>query len=443
VPYVPDANNASEPTSGRPAGTAAAEFRAIKQKIASLIAGMVVATAAGANSADVQTYIMPDVNDRPAMVAGGWLPWNLNQQWGGAGCMPFHTVDAATGVEYKFDAFDCYIEVDTSANTGAVAGNFYQYQVITPSKNVSMQAVWLKLNKTGNPVDNATVKLWSVAAGVPNAVIATANVINGKQITSDGSGQYYRFSFAVAQALVAGTQYIITLEKSAGPDAANFYGWFRKTTTKYPNNLCGAGTNAPVWTPLNTASGVFICEAQASDQPIQSAGQFNGRIVGSGAGNPVNRSTAYCNPLRNFLPLFHPNGWSIYIRGKSWTKDATMFEALYGLHHDRINVRCAAATGFITVTIYEQDGTVNTLAGTSDASTAAFKDILIVGQQYERRRRLSVRSTLALVVSGLLKEAAVTGQTYTFRSADAEARHMHGSWVGFSSFQQRYVHKTQ
>jgi hypothetical protein len=365
--YIPDASNVAEPISGRPAGTAAAEFRAIKQKIVSVIAGMVVATGAGANPADVQTFIQPDVNDRPSMVAGGWLPWNLNQQWGGAGCMPMHMVDSATGVEYKFDAFDAYVEAQSDAPVagraiGSVAGNYYDYQVITPAKNVGLQAIWKKVYKTGNPVDNLTLQLWSVAAGVPSALIATANVINGKQITSDTSGQAYRFTFPVVQNLIAGTQYMIVMFKSAGVDAANFYFIPQKSPTKYPSNLSGSGTIAPVWTAANTTSTWFICEAQASDQPIQSAGQFNGRIVGT-EGNPINRSTAYCKPLREFFPLFHPNGWSIHIRGKSWTKDRTIFEAMYGIHHDRINVRCAAATGFTTVTIYEQDGTVNTLAG--------------------------------------------------------------------------------
>jgi hypothetical protein len=82
---------------------------------------------------------------------------------------------------------------------------------------------------------------------------------------------------------------------------------------------------------------------------IQSAGTFNGRIVGT-EGNPINRSVGYIKPLREFFPLFHPNGWSILLRGKSWTKDKTIADVMYGLHHDRINIRSATATGFTTVT---------------------------------------------------------------------------------------------
>jgi hypothetical protein len=195
----------------------------------------------------------------------------------------------------------------------------------------------------------------------------------------DVSGQWYRFSFAAVQALVAGTQYMITLEKSGGVDAVNFYRWKGAQPNKNPNNLFSNGTAVPAWTPANTASGNIIAEAQASDQVVQSVGTFNGRIVGF-EGNPINHSVGFIKPLREFFPLFNPNGWSVLLRGKNWTKDKTIAEIMYGLHHDRINVRSAVATGFTTVTLYKQDGTVVTLVGTSDISSASYKDILIVGR---------------------------------------------------------------
>lgn len=324
------------------------------------------------------TYIGPNIDDRPAITAGGWLPWNINQQWGGAP-MPFHMMDSATDTEYKFDAFDCYINDNVAVACGIDAARYYQYQVITPSKNLSVQAFWRKVAKVGNPVDNFTLQLYTVAAGVPGALIATANVINGKQITTDTFGQWYRFSFAAVQALVAGTQYMLVMSKSAGVDAANYYQLKGDSSTKYPNNLQGIGTVVPAWTATNTTAQCFICEAQASDQPIQSAGQFTGRLLGL-EGNPINRSVGYCKPLRDFFPLFAPDGWSISIRGKSWTKDRTICELMYGLHHDRINIRCGAGTGYVTVTTYESDSTVLTTTGINDVSAAAFKDIMIVGR---------------------------------------------------------------
>lgn len=378
--YVVDVNNTSSPTDQQGATQGAEEVRALKTKLAAAVAGAFIVTATGTNAADITTYIRPDVNDRPSMVAGGWLPWNLNQQWGGAGCMPFHMIDSATGVEFKFDAFDGYIEDNNFQNIGSAAGNINNYQGINPAKNLSLQAIWIKLYKVLNPIDNVTLQLWSVAAGIPNALIATANVINGKQITSDTNGQFYRFAFAAVQALVAGIQYVFVMTKSGGVDAANFYNIKGKAAaTKYPNNLQGIGTAVPAWTPTNTTSNNFICEAQASDQPIQTLGQFAGRLLGT-EGNPINRSVGYCKPLREFFPLQDPTGWSIHIRGKSFTKDRTFFEAMYGLHHDRINVRSLAATGLTTVTIYKQDGTVVTLSGTTDISTNTFKDIMIVGR---------------------------------------------------------------
>lgn len=379
--YVVNPTDAASPTDAQGSKQGAEELRALKARTNAMGAGAIVVSAASANPADVVTFIQPDINDRPAMVAGGWLPWNLNQQWGGAGSIPFHLIDSATGTEYKFDAFDQYIDTTDSSAMGDAAARHYLYQVITPAKNIGLQAIWFKISKNaGNPVDNIIVKLWSVAAGIPNAVIATANVVNGKQIVNDTFGQWVRFSFAVVQNLIANTQYICTLEKSGGVDAGNNYVVQRKfTVSRYPNNLSGTGTVVPAWTAANTTSYAFIAEAQASDQPIQSAGTFAGRIIGS-EGTPINRSVAWNKPLKDFMPLFNTNGWSILIRGKTWTKDRTIFDAVYGIHHDRINVRSQAATGFTVVTVYEQDGTVNTITGTSDISGAAYKDIMIVGR---------------------------------------------------------------
>lgn len=386
--YVPDANNLAEPIDGRPAGTAAAEFRAIKAKLASIVAGAFVATAAGANAQDIQTFIQPDVNDRPAITAGGWLPWNMNQQWGGAP-MPFHLIDSVTGTEFKFDSLDSYLggqeDMSNNSDVAQAVGNFYHYQGFTSSKAQSLQAIWIKVGKVGNPVDNLILKLWSVAAGLPNALIATANVINGKQIgavtaSATPNMLWVRFSFAVVQALVANTQYIFTLEKSGGVDAANYYRLAGKdTVTPFPNNLQGVGTAVPAWTATNTRSLAFIAEPQASDQIVLTAGTYNGRIVGS-EGSPINHSVGFCKPIREFVPLLNPNGWSIFIRGKSWTKDRTILDLVYGLHHDRINLRSAVATGFPTVTVYKTDGTVVTITGISDLSANTYKDLMIVGR---------------------------------------------------------------
>lgn len=361
-----------------------------------------------------RTLVEPVLSDRPAMVAGGWLPWNLNQQWGGAP-MPFHLVDSATGTEFKFDAFDAYIEpygvTAQEFNFGDAAGSYFRAQSIVAPKNQSLQAIWVKIYKVANPVDNVTLKLWSVAAGVPNAIIATANTINGKQITSDAAGQWYRFSFAAVQALVAGTQYMITLEKSGGLDAVNFYRWKGAQPNKNPNNLFSNGTAVPAWTPANTASGNIIAEAQASDQVVQAGGTFSAKIVGS-EGNPINHSVGFIKPLREFFPLFSPNGWSILIRGKTWTKDRTIAELMYGLHHDRINIRSATVTGITTVTVYKTDGTVVTLVGAADVSGATYKDILITGRSVgDGADYLRIYTGIANVWA---KEAELTAQTFTF-----------------------------
>jgi hypothetical protein len=80
--YVVDPNNPASPTNTQGATQGAEELRALKLKSACIVAGGFISSGASANAADVQTFIQPDVNDRPAMVAGGWLPWNLKSTVG-------------------------------------------------------------------------------------------------------------------------------------------------------------------------------------------------------------------------------------------------------------------------------------------------------------------------------------------------------------------------
>jgi hypothetical protein len=375
MPYTPDPNDITQPQGSVDASTAASEFRALKAKIAAMISGLFTTTAVNTNPFGLVNLLHPSANDfGKEIVASGWDFCGRNQQWGGAPSF-YHLVDSATGVQYKFESFDGYIEdAGTFLSIGDIAGEYYRYQVITVPKNLSLSALWLKGYKIGNPVDNATIQLYSVAAGIPNALIATANVINGKQITSDANGQWYRFVFAVPQALIQNTQYMIVISKSAGIDAANFYAFKAKASSKYPNNLEGAGTVVPAWTPANTVSFVFLCEAQASDQVHQAGGQFENKLVGYDA-NPVNRGGALCQDLKSLK--WNPKKGTILIRGASFTKGKPIFDALYGLHHDRLVLYADSISGVGKVSLFQQNGTVSTIVGTTDLSTITFKDISI------------------------------------------------------------------
>jgi hypothetical protein len=134
--YVVNANDASTPTEDQGATQGAEELRALKTKIASVVAGAIVVGAAAATPADLVTLVQPDVNDRPSMVAGGWLPWNLNQQWGGAP-MPFHLVDSMR-LELNINLMhltSILILIDVDFNfVGNVAGTILCYQALPQLK---------------------------------------------------------------------------------------------------------------------------------------------------------------------------------------------------------------------------------------------------------------------------------------------------------------------
>jgi hypothetical protein len=381
--YPVNPNDPSTPTNDQGATQGAEELRALKTKIASLVAGLFLTGATNTNAYALTNLLHPSAGTQGrGVVASGWDFAGRNQQWGGAPAW-FEQVDAATGTLYKFEAFDGYVDDDGSTRAmGSAAGTVYEYQVITAPKNLSIQAYWGKLYKILNPVDNVFVQLWSVAAGVPGALIATSAVISGKQITSKTDGAMYRFAFASAQALVAGTQYIIAFTRSGAVDAANYYGLKIRnaTATKYPNNLCGAGTAAFAWTPANTTTLIFMAEAQASDQVLQSGGLFDWQLVGFDPTTYLNRMGALNNRLVDMK--WNVKKGTIVIRGNSFGKGKTFFDALYGLHHDRLVAYTNAVTGIPSVSILQKDGTVSTISGTSDISGTTPRDIFIEYRSY-------------------------------------------------------------
>lgn len=419
--YPVNPNDATSPTDTQGAKQGAEELRALKGKVNGIVAGaitLIVANYAGPAGLVDFLHINSRYSHRD-LIADGWMPSWFNQQWGG-GPHYHELLDWATGVQYKFEAFDGYVDDEgtspaTLIDIGSAAARYKQYQSFNPSKNLSLQAVWCKFYKIANPTDNIVLELWSAGAGVPNALIATANVISGKQVTSDSAGQWYRFSFAAVQALVAGTTYYWVLTRSGAADAVNYYHSKGKGTTRFPNNLHGFGTVVPAWTATNTISKMFLVEAQVSDQSLTAGGTFNDGKYTFYEGNPINRTNSRSKELRDFKD-FHPDDFTLALWGGSYTKDKTILDITYGLDHDRIVLRSKAATGLPELTIYERDGTVATVTGVTDVSTAGDKLLSI-----RVRAKNDGADTIQIWVNGA-KEAELTLASYDLDELFAQAQ---------------------
>ena len=102
------------------------------------------------------------------IVRAGWKPAFFNQQWGGApilgGLDGDLTMDYATGYVENQNVM-LYIGYSDAANSLGAQG-FKVQQAIT------VQAVWLKFHKVGNPTGNFQVSIYSDTANNPNAAIA-------------------------------------------------------------------------------------------------------------------------------------------------------------------------------------------------------------------------------------------------------------------------------
>lgn len=436
--YTPDANDLAEPTSGRPAGTAAAEFRALKAKIASIVAGAVLVGAANyAGPSGLVDFLHIDSRySHRDLAADGWHPAFFNQQWGGSPHY-YELIDSATGTPIKFEAATGFIDHQESVVFGNVAGAGYgRGNGFKVSKNTTIKAIWVKLGTSGNPTDNVELKIWQDVAGVPGgAVIAngTANTINGRRITSTNDGNFwYRFTFATPPAVVANTQYHWVVDRSGAADAVNYYNTARVSTTSiYPHGLGSNQTNADVFASEPLSDHLFLVELADVDQSITTGGVFNDGKYTFFEGNPLNQSNARCKDLKDFKG-FTVQDFTLALYGASWTKDKTILDITYGLDHDRIVLRCNAATGFPALTIYEKDGTVATVTGTTDISTATNR---LIGIRV--RAKNDGADTIQVWVNGT-KEAELTAQSYDFDELFAQSRigtfWLGGGWALASAF---------
>lgn len=429
--YTPDANDLAEPTSGRPAGTAAAEFRAIKAKIASIVAGSVLVGAANyvGPSGLVDFLHIDSRYSHRDLVADGWYPAFFNQQWGGSPHY-YELNDAATGTVSKFEAATGYIEYEQLVAFGNVAGaGFGRGQGFKVSKNTTVKAIWLRLVSILNPTDNVRVRIFNDAAGVPGAVIAngTANTISGRRVanynTTTGYSAWYKFTFAIPPTVNANTQYHWVVDRSGAADAANYYNVARRTTTaQYPHGVGCNSTNADVMATEPGTDHLFLLESVDADQSITTGGVFNDGKYTFFEGTPLNQSNARCKDLKD-LKGFTVQDFTLALYGASWTKDKTILDITYGLDHDRIVLRCNPATGFPSLTIYEKDGTIATVTGTTDISTATNR---LIGIRV--RARNDGADTIQVWVNGT-KEAELTAQSYEFDEVFVQAQ-LGTFWLG-------------
>ena len=324
----------------------------------------------------------------------GFLPSWFNQQWGGAqwGTLPDGSFGSvATGS----------IEDNGTASVSAAAGNYYISQGFKVSESFTLDSIWVKLYKVGNPTYNLTARIYSDTASSPNAAIGSAATISAKLFTSKTDGEWYQIT-GLAAALTAGTQYHIVLSSLAAVDASNYVVWkVSSGSKKYPHGNYNTGTSVPAWTPTTTTANCFLIQNPAANSLIQSGGMFDYKLSFA-PGTPVNQSRSVAQPLANF---YDGKTCSVLYRG-TFAISTNVWDFTYGLDHDRITLTINSS-GYPVLSIYESDRTVATVTGTGSVASGNH-DVGI------RVRTMADGADYAtLYVDGVSVGTPLTAQTFT------------------------------
>jgi len=381
--------------------------------------------------ADLTQLLYPSVhgsyND---IYRGGWRPFWFNQQWGGAfgGERPYGHDSEHAWFETGHIAKDYFYEIGSAANRTWRAQGFKVSQAST------VEAVWLKLYKNGNPQKDAEPLEVHIASslddGSGTTIVAngTANAINGHSmaaaginwpITSNTDGEWYRFTFASSPTLAANTTYYSVM-KTTGADAVNYFNWAVALTNvgHYPHGNYWDGDDATPanWTEDTARDFCFLIEATSATQLLQSGGQFDG-LLKFVEGNPLDQSQSLVREMKDFWDD-QEFTYRIVTEG-ALTASKPVMDAMWGFDHDRI-VLYVDGSNHLVLKAYESDGTVHTVTGTTDVVAAGVKDIWV-----HVCSKNDGSDVVEITLNGTAEGTPVTSASILFDDDFVELGHIH------------------
>jgi len=360
---------------------------------------------------------------------GGWRPFWFNQQWGGAfgGERPY-------GHDSEHVWFETgYIEHNNPAGLGSAVSTTWRAQAFKVSKALDVEAVWVHMWKFGNPQKNTEPLEIHIASSLDNGagttIIAngTANAINGHSmaaagenwpITSNTDGEWYRCIFAVNPTLAANTTYYLVW-KATGADGTNYFRIARQQTTcTYPHGNRWAGDNATPanWTESTTYVLDFLIEATSATQLLQSGGQFDG-LLKFIEGNPLDQSQSLVREMKDFWD--DQEFTCRIVTEGTLTISKPFLDAMWGFDHDRI-VLYVDGSEHLVLKVYESDGTVHTVTGTTDVVAAGVKDIWV-----HVRSKNDGSDVVEMTLNGAAEGTPVTSASILFDNDFVELGHVH------------------
>ncbi len=138
-----------------------------------------------------------------------------------------------------------YIGGDNSDNS--TFDNNWFAQTFTPTITESINGVWLKGYRVGDPND-ITVAVRATVGSLPTGADLVSGSINGSVFTADTDGDWYQWTFSEDQIVVSGTEYSLVVRASTG-DATNYFAWRKNTAGTYADGQMAYSINSGVaWT---------------------------------------------------------------------------------------------------------------------------------------------------------------------------------------------------
>lgn len=430
MPYTVNPADSSRPLDSDDASLGAAEFRALKARVNQLAGAGTLPVSQTLNQSGLRNLLYPSSDGFwRDIYKSGWKPGFFNQQWGGVN-VGFELDDVNTDVPVRFEA--PYTQVSIG-NTGGnlfpindIAGRFYQCFPVKVGETQTIQSVWLKLIKTGNPTGNLTVRLIADSGGtIPASNVpitnGTSNAVSSRIITSRTQGDWYRFVFSIPPSLTANTQYWIVVGISTATDASNYISNCGNLIAQSDHpfaNKAATGTSAGVFTANTISIAPVLLETVVANQFFQtSLGYFNSALRFNES-SPINQSKVINQPMVNF---FDGREFTALHRISNGVKGKPFADYIYGIDNNRIQLTCQAVTGVTQVTLYDTNGTATTVNGSTDLTTGSLSDVAIyirmVGDGAD---------FIQLWVNGIM-EASTTLATYLM---DRGFKDLGTAWLG-------------
>ena len=200
-----------------------------------------------------------------------------------------------------------------------------------------------------------------------------------------------------------GTDLTLLADHITGYDASNYYYLALNIQGKYPHGVtCIQAAGSGAWAGNPGFILCFMVVPTAAGQFLQTGGLFDAKLKFN-QGTPIDQSDYLTRPLRDFM-----DGTGFTYEGvwEALTKDKTFADFAYGLNHDRIVLRCNAATGYPSVSLYDSAGGLHTVAGTTDASAGKHQ----IG--FKVRMKNDGADFLFLYVDGVSQGTPITGHSF-------------------------------